>query len=145
MIKICGKCSSTDFVFDHDEYPQCIQCGWIDYQAEIKRTVKKPLMDGMRLSLLAIPFGGKKGGALISVELINVEYSSSEKGLKYETRCLRCDNGTIMKQATNKIKTTKTNQSDVTIASHKVVLKCRKNHRVQLFEDDIGGLIGWIH
>ena len=145
MIKICRKCNSTDFIIDHDEYPQCIQCGWIDYQAEIKPTVKKPLMDGMRLSLLSIPFGGKKGGALISVELINIEYPNREKGLKYETICLRCNNDTIMKQVANKEKTSKTNQRDVSIASHKVILRCRKQHRIQLFEDDIGGLVGWLH
>jgi hypothetical protein len=102
-------------------------------------------MDGLRLSLLSIPFGGKKGGVSIKVELINMKYSNKEKGLKYETICLRCNDGTLMNQCTNKIKTSKTNQSDVSIASHKVTLNCRKQHRIQLFEDDIGGLVGWLH
>jgi len=139
--KYCSRCKFPNHI-DHDGYPHCGSCGFVEYQITVKQTeIKTPL--AFRGNIQILHFKG--GNVQLVGKVIDVEISKSKLTVRGHTthrisykiiHCPFCKN-TMTHRSSQAIRNSESTRDRY------LYFKCKNQHEVKVLSFYRRGLGGW--
>ena len=141
----CNKCNGR-IITSSGEHPQCIVCGWVNYdELPVFNVIKAPPeFSTGRVVLPSIPTSEKIKSKDIVVYLSsNIPYKDMKQGsvIQYVPICPYC-NRAMMKRSLKSIGS-KPVKPTKDLRIRVILYRCKKNHLIHLHDCPAKGLLYW--
>jgi len=134
-VDICIRCNGN--MSWYGEYPNCIQCGWQDYD-RIKIEKRGVLPEEMRTSIVFLPFVGSEKRMKDKTVKVWFDKITKNTAIVYRPECPHC--GKVMQRYAGHSSNGTANKGN---GIREYYFICKLDHRIRLIDSNVDGFLGW--